>query len=438
MTMGEQPGAGPQPPVAPQPSVRERPTAWGQIALLGVAELIVSIGFGAILPYLPVYLNEEGGARVATIGVIAAAAFLGMALFSGPFGRLSDVWGRKPLIVGGFGLSAVALLLFVTTTHPAWFVLFRFIEGLGFAMAAPAVNALVGDLTSDANRSRAFGWIGTAQFGGLILGPAVAVVLYEGLGGGLWAFRALFLVGSACSALITVLLAIRLREPPRPARDRVKDKREGHKTPARAILTKPILAFFLLGATGSYCVGGFEVLWSLWLRHLGASMRYVGATWVAFSIPMLLSFAGGWLADRTNRFLLMMIGFGTSSVIWVLYGTTENLTFFLALNALEGLAIAFAWPAREAFLVQVSPPRLLGTVMGVEQTAMQSATVVGTLLAPLLYERYAGFALSIGGLVGLAGLAVAGPVLGREWKRLKAAGETAAKTIDVSMEGEGP
>ena len=408
---------------ATTPIADERPTAWSQIALLASANFIVSIGFGAILPYLPVYLNEEGGAQVATIGVIAAAAFLGMALFAGLFGRASDRWGRKPFIVGGYALFAAATLLFVTTTHPAWFIIFRFIEGLGFGMAAPAGNALVGDLTTDSTRSRAFGWLGTAQFGGLILGPAVAVVLYEGLGGGLSGFRALFLVGSACSAAITVLLAIRLREPARPERDKAGEKAE--KAPLRSILTRPILAFFLLGATGSYCVGGFEVLWSLWLRHLGASMRYVGATWIAFSVPMLLSFAGGWVADRTNRFLLMMIGFGASSVIWVLYGTTENLTLFLALNALEGLAIAFAWPAREAFLVQVSPPKLLGTVMGVEQTAMQLATVVGTLLAPLLYQRFSGFALGIGGLVGLAGLAVAGPVLGKEWKRLQAPGATA-------------
>jgi len=412
------------------PVATERPTAWGQIALLCIANLVSSIGFGAILPYLPVYLSEEAGARVATIGVVAAAAFLGTALVSSLFGRASDAWGRKPFIVGGFGLFSVATLLFVTTTDPAWFILFRFIEGIGFGMAAPASSALVGDLTSDSTRSRAYGWMATAQFGGLILGPPVAVVLYESLGGGLWGFRAIFLAGSACSAVMTLLLAVRLREPARPRRDRAGNREE--RPPLRSIVTKPIFAFLLLGATGSYCVGGFEVLWSLWLRHLGASMRYVGATWIAFSIPMLLSFAGGWVADRTNRFLLMMVGFGTSSVIWLLYGMTENLTFFLVLNAIEGLAIAFAWPAREAFLVQVSPPKLLGTVMGVEMTAMQAATVVGTLLAPLLYERFSGLALSFGGLVGLVGLAVAGPILGREWSRLKREGAAA----ESELEGE--
>ena len=421
---------------ATTPIADERPTAWSQIALLASANFIVSIGFGAILPYLPIYLNEQGGARIRTIAIVAAAAFFGMALFAGPFGRASDRWGRKPFVVGGYCLAALATLLFVTTTHPAWFVFFRLLEGLGFGMAVPATNALVGDLTTDSTRSRAFGWMTTAQFGGIVVGPAVAVALYEGVGGGLRGFQSLFIVCSICSMAIALALAIWLREPDRTERDRVA-KAEG-RAPLRSILTRPIMAFYFLGAMGSYCMGAFEVLWSLWLRHLGASMRYVGLTWIAFSIPMLLSFAGGWLADRTNRYLLMVIGFSASGVIWILYGTTTNLTLFLCLNALEGLAMAFAWPAREAFLVQVSPPKLLGTVMGFEQTVMQIATVFGILLAPLLYEAYGGLALSFGGLLSLVGLAIVAPVLGREWKRLKLVAETAGESTDVSSEGERP
>jgi DHA1 family multidrug resistance protein-like MFS transporter len=106
--------------------------------------------------------------------VIAAGYFVGTFVFSTPLGRLSDTIGRKPVIVAGVVLYAVATLLFVSTTHPAWFLLFRFLEGVGAAAVGPAGQAFIADITNDENRSRAYGWLTTAQFGGLVAGPALA------------------------------------------------------------------------------------------------------------------------------------------------------------------------------------------------------------------------------------------------------------------------
>ena len=67
-------------------------------------------------------------------------------------------------------------------------------------------------------------------------------------------------------------------------------------------------------------------------------MSFVGATWVAFSLPMLLSFVGGRLADRHSRFFLMFLGFGMSAVAWITYGLVQLLPFLLIMNAVEGLS----------------------------------------------------------------------------------------------------
>ena len=75
------------------------------------------MGFGAILPYLPVFLQEEAHASVSLIGIVAAAYYLGVVSFSGLFGLASDRVGRKPLLVLGAFLYSVATLLFITTTH---------------------------------------------------------------------------------------------------------------------------------------------------------------------------------------------------------------------------------------------------------------------------------------------------------------------------------
>ena len=128
-------------------------------------------GFGAILPYLPVFLQEQAHASLWLIGVIAAAYYVGSFAFSALFGRLSDSIGRKPVIVSGVAFFALAQLLFISTTHPAWFVFFRFLEGTGAAAVSPAAQALVADLSAEKDRSRAYGWMTSAQFGGLVAGP---------------------------------------------------------------------------------------------------------------------------------------------------------------------------------------------------------------------------------------------------------------------------
>jgi MFS family permease len=80
-----------------------------------------------------------------------------------------------------------------------------------------------------------------------------------------------------------------------------------------------------------------------------------------------------------------------------------------------GLAFAFAFPAKQALLVQVSPPRWLGSIQGIEQGSMQGAAFIGTLVAPLVYGAIGGWVFAVCGGVALAGVAVATPILGRHW-----------------------
>jgi MFS family permease len=399
---------------AEQPPER---TYWFQLGVISAANFVVWAGFGAILPYLPVFLQEEAHASVAMIGVVAAGYYAGTFLFSAPFGRLSDRTGRKPIIVAGVAFFAVATALFLTTTHPVWFTLFRLLEGIGAAAVTPAGQALVADLSTDQARSRAYGWLTTAQFGGLVAGPVIAVPLYNlGGGEGKWAFYTIFLFCSAVSAISAVVLAIAIKEPAHTRQRRAV--REPHPS-YRRLITRPIAAFFVVAFTGNFAMGVWEVVWSLWLRRLGASVAFIGYTWVAFSVPMLLSFAGGWLADRYNRWALMFSGYLISAFAWITYGSTKNLTLFLVVNVIEGFAVAWSYPAKAAFLVQVVPARWLGSVQGLEATFIQVAGLIGTLVAPMLYKYVSGYVISIAGGLSIVGLLFAAPILHREWGRLQ-------------------
>jgi DHA1 family multidrug resistance protein-like MFS transporter len=402
-----------------------------QLGVISASEFVVWAGFGAIIPYLPLFLEEQAHTSMTLWAIIAAMFYVGTLLFSSPLGWLSDTIGRKPVMVGGAIVYTVALLLFTTTTDPYWFILFRLLEGIGTAAFGPAAQAFVADITTEENRSKAYGFLTTAQFGGLIVGPALAAPLYALGGGGTGGFYAIFYFGAVLSAIALTAIVLLVREPAalktrRTQRRREREAHEGWRATLkryRAIFTPPILAFVLIAFTSHYAMGAWDVVWSLYLSHLGASKTYISMTWVAFSVPMLLSFVGGMFADRYSRFWLFIVGYALSSLAWMFYGISTNLVALIVVNVLEGFAIAFSYPAKQAFLIQVSPTRWLGTVTGVEATSMQLAGLLGSLTAPLMYARISGRVLTFAGVISVIGLAVAAPILYRAWNRLRAKGD---------------
>lgn len=430
-------------PSAPSPGGTPR-TSWLQLGVVSVSEFVVWTSFGAIIPYLPLFLTEQAHASMTLWAVIAAMFYVGTLLFSSPLGWLSDIIGRKPVMVAGGILFTVALFLFTTTTDPYWFILFRLLEGISTAAFGPAAQSFVADITNEENRSRAYGFLTTAQFGGLIVGPALAAPLYTLGGGGKSGFYMIFYFGLVLAAISLVAVILLVREPAalrsRRSQRRAAEARGNGRTrpPYRQILTPAILAFVLIAFTSHYAMGAFDVVWSLWLARLGASKTYISMTWVAFAVPMLLSVVGGMLADRYSRYWLFVIGYVLSGCAWIIYGSTTNLTLFLIVNVFEGTAIAFSFPAKQAFLIQVSPLRWIGTVTGLETTSMQLAGLLGSLTAPLLYDRIYGHVLTFAGIVTLVGLAIAAPVLHRAWKRLCEAGEMPSTAELERLEGAQP
>jgi MFS family permease len=143
---------------------------------------------------------------------------------------------------------------------------------------------------------------------------------------------------------------------------------------------------------------------------------------------MLLSFVGGYLAERYNRWALMFSGFAVAAFAWITYGITHNLTLFVVVNVIEGLAFAWSYPAKQSFMVQIAPARWLGSIQGLEQTSLQVAALIGSLTAPVLYGYISGYVISVAGGVALLGLLIAAPILYPAYNKLKAAGGTADQT----------
>ena len=174
--------------------------SWMQLGVVSASEFVVWAGFGAIIPYLPIFLEEQAHTSMTLWAVIAAMFYVGTLLFSSPLGWLSDTIGRKPVMIGGAVVYTVRAAAVHDHDRP---VLVHPLPAAGGHRRPPRSGPprrRSSPTSPRENRSRAYGFLTTAQFGGLIVGPALAAPLYALGGGGKSGFYAIFYFGAALSA----------------------------------------------------------------------------------------------------------------------------------------------------------------------------------------------------------------------------------------------
>jgi MFS family permease len=191
--------------------------------------LVLMAGANLATPLYAVYAERFGFSSLVLTAVFTTYAFVLVPSLI-LFGRLSDRFGRRPIILAGLGVSAGGLLLFLFAAGPAWLFGARVLQGLAVGMISGSATAALVEHDPDADRRRAALFAGLAQAGGSALGPILAGVLAQ------WApapLRLAFVVGLAATALAAATtltlheVADRDHEPWRIQRPRVPKEIRG-------------------------------------------------------------------------------------------------------------------------------------------------------------------------------------------------------------------
>ncbi len=162
------------------------------VLLMALTVLIDFTGFGIIIPLLP-FWAEHLGASPVQVGLILTAYSLAQFLFLPVLGRLSDRYGRRPVILWSLLIEAVSFAFSALAGTFLLLLAARFIGGLGSANLGSA-QAVVSDSTPPEERAKGMGMIGAAIGLGFVIGPA--------LGGGLAA------LGSAVPFWVAAAVAL--------------------------------------------------------------------------------------------------------------------------------------------------------------------------------------------------------------------------------------
>jgi len=346
----------------------------GPLATIFAIVFIDLMGFGIVIPLLPLY-GERYRPSALAMGMLLSA-FSATQFAAAPIlGRLSDRFGRKPVLLFSLAGSVAGYLLFAFAHSLTMLFAARIIDGISGGNISTA-QAYVADVTTPETRAKGMGMIGAAFGLGFIFGPAIAGVTVH------WGEWAPGVAAAAMSALAFGATAVFLREP---ERSRASAVERGLPALGRALGNRSIATllavFFLL----TFAFSNFEATFAQFLHDsLGATPSRVAFLFVY--VGVLISIVqGGLIGPLTRalgeRRLVVAGGFAVAAALALLPAFLSIPLVMAALVPLT-LGIGATNPSLSSLVSKEATAEDRGTVLG----AYQSVSALGRILGPLWGE----------------------------------------------------
>jgi DHA1 family tetracycline resistance protein-like MFS transporter len=361
------------------------PPPWAALSLIGIIFLNM-LGFGIIVPLLPFYAKSFD-APAWQIALIFSAFSVGT-FFGEPFwGRLSDKYGRKPLLImtiAANGLCYLALA-FAPNAWAAFFI--RLLGGL-FSGNGSIIQGYIADVTTPERRTRSMSWMGAAWNVGLIVGPFLGGVFAKPslghVGFQLPLFVSAALFGSSALAIALFIRESRQRDlsnTHRPNRWAATGEAVRHP-----IIGRLMLVTFLVG----FAFTGVESIFGLWAqarygwgpREIGWAFMFVG---VASAITQLGLTAP--LSEKFGQATMLAIGMAITVICLALQPLSTSGAMTIALMSLSAVGQSVAWPNVSALISETADPHRQGQILGLNNATGALARVVGPLCASVSFDQ---------------------------------------------------
>jgi multidrug resistance protein len=368
------------------------------LAILFLTVFLDLVGFGIVIPLLPLYAERFGASPMAVVWLVAIYSLMQF-VFAPWWGQLSDRIGRRPvLLIGLFG-SAVSYLAFGLAGSLLVLFVARAAAGIMGANIGVA-QAYVADITSPEDRAKGMGMIGAAFGLGFIFGPAI--------GGGLSHFGpAVPFLAAGALAFVNGLMAIRWLAESRPVLTKPVRTQFGFRARfdtligfARDGRGGTLMAVFFLV---TFAFAALEATFSLWAdrrwEFTPAQVAYLFA-YIGVLITIVQGVMVGPLVRRLGERRLALVGSAVLSLGLIAIPAAPSIAWLAGALALLALGQGTTMPAISALISRAAPAGEQGRLLGVSQSLSALGRVLGPVWGGIAFARIGiGAPYVTGGLV---------------------------------------
>lgn len=346
------------------------------VHLLMAGTVFVMLTQAMSMPFLAIYLSETTTLGPAFIGMIIGAGPLAGTVGGFLGGLLSDLFGRRRLMILSMLVMALSFAAFVVATHPLALLLISLLKGLASSFYGTVSKAMMGDLTPEDKRFRVFSNRYLAVNLGVAIGPMLGAFL------GIAGSGTAFMMTGISYVLFAGLLAVYCR------RYAVGDSHEETVQEGKPTLGQmwevlrrdtALLAFVVGGILLVTVHGQMSVTLSQYLREemadgvalFGVMMSANGFTVLLLQIPLTR------FAERYSLFSRIAAGAALMAVGEVGFAVSAGWSWMVAAMIVFTFGEILIVPAEYAQIDQISPANMRGTYYGA-----QSASELGSFLGP--------------------------------------------------------
>lgn len=343
-------------------------------------EFLICLGMSLIFPVMP-FIKNEYHFSAFDMGMMSSLFALVQFVASPIVGRISDKIGRKPLLVWGLLIFALAEFVFAAAQHLWLFDLSRAVDGLSAAVYVPTSMALAADLTTNRQRAKVIGWLSAAFSGGLILGPGLGGILAN------FSYKTPFWVAGVLGLISTIVAWIMLpSDNDERFQSQTKDVDQAMMnstwSTVKKLLTPMMVTLFAMILVSAFGLAGFESIYSLYVNEvhhfsLGAIALVLTLNGIISLILQVFFFEQlvAWLGEVkliASCFFLSAVG-----TVIVIYDHSHWQLMVATLIVLE--AFDMLRPAITTLLTKMSKNNQ-GLLNGINM----SLTSVGNIIGPLI------------------------------------------------------
>ena len=374
-----------------------------QLTIIFLIVFVDLLGFGLILPLLP-YYAQTFGASATVIGLLVASYAAAQLIGAAVLGRLSDVYGRRPMLLVSLFGTFVGFLLLGFAGSLLMLFLARIVDGATGGNISIA-QAYISDVTDEKNRARGLGLIGAAFGLGFIIGPAVGGVLSQ------WGYATPAFVAAALSLCNLVASFFLL---PESLSIEQRTRKAAENRPAfdfesmRAGLNHPrvrplIYILFCFGLASSLFTTIFSLYAQYRLQLSAQSTGYVLA-YVGLLAVLVQGVGIGWLTARFSESMLIIQAVALMSVSLLAWAFVPSVP--LLLLVLIPLAVTngtLNTVLRSALSKSVSAQEI-GGIMGFSTSVESLTRVIAPSLGGFLLQEVGPYGPGVFGAIVLAAL----------------------------------
>lgn len=363
-----------------------------ELSILIFAVFVSMIGFGLVMPFLPIYARDFGATKT-HIGLMLGI-FSVIKIFIAPIGgKLADMYGRKPIMVGGMFMYMIVMFLFgAARTIPELFI-YRGAQGAASGLVWPVAMTYIGDVVKEKDRGKAMGLYSMAFASGNASGPVLGGVIAS-----YYSLSVPFFFTSALAAISGLLLFFGVRESYGGHKEKTDIVKRGSKAFSflkfKLSSITPHPKTFLGLTVGSFTVFfGLSMVWAM-LSLFGDEVLFLSEFQISLVftligvVQVIVMFPAGSLSDRIGRKKLIVGGVLISSIFAGVIGLSTGFIFLLFAVGFYTIGRALARPSFPAFVSSLSPIQHRGKMMGVYNFAQNLAFATGSFLGGFVADIF--------------------------------------------------